>query len=93
MDNGIVIALIASIPGIAAFILGIMTMRASARKDTMTFLSNENARLWVKNQELQDEIDELRDLVNVLRDQVRKLGEVPAAARPKKRDTRPLEDV
>lgn len=92
MDNGVWIALIAALPGLAGVIIGVYTMRTQARKDTMMFLQQENARLWAKNNEMQDEIDELRELVAILQRQIRELGQVPARVY-RKSDTRPKDDA
>jgi len=81
MNDSLWIAIIASLPGIAALLLGILTLRQSSKKDQLSFLQSENKRLWERNQEMQDEIDELRELVAALQKQIRELGNVPVSTR------------
>ena len=83
MDSTIVIAIIAAIPGLAGLILGIATMKNTARKDEFARLTDENARLWARLREIQQEADDLREHVDVLTAQVRELGHVPKAPRQK----------
>ena len=83
MNDAILIAMIAAIPGLAGLILGIATMKNTARKDEFARLTEENARLWVRLREIQQEADQLREHVDVLTAQVRELGHVPKTPRPK----------
>lgn len=81
MNDALIIALIAAIPGIAGLVLGIATMKNTARKDEFTRLTEENGRLWKRLQEIQAEADDLREHVDVLTQQVRELGQVPRTPR------------
>jgi FtsZ-binding cell division protein ZapB len=84
MSESLWIALIAGIPGIAALIIGYLTMKATARKDTITNLMAENDKLWKRINELQTENDWARQQIEELRRQLLELGHVPRVPRIRK---------